>query len=93
LRDPQSVDLRIDIYSLGAVAFFLLVGCEVFESETVADALFQVMNVEPRRPSALRPGIPMELDQLVVDCLAKQPEDRPESVRQVLARLNKASLP
>jgi hypothetical protein len=84
LRDPSSANPRTDIYSLGAVGFFLLTGREVFLGDSVADLLFQVMNAEPPRPSTLQGSVPAQLDQLVVDCLAKDPQRRPGNVSEIL---------
>lgn len=70
------VDTRSDLYSVGAVAHLLLTGRPPFESETAMDVLFAHMNKPPPRPSAVAHDLPAELDDLVVRCLAKQPDDR-----------------
>ncbi len=84
IRNPDINDPRIDIYALGAVAFFLLTGRDVFQSQTEADLFYQVMNLPAPLPSAIATTpIPRELDQLVVDCLAKDPAARPQSMTEM----------
>jgi len=80
IADSDASDARSDIYSLGAVAYFLLTGHPVFESNSVMDIIRQHLDAEPVPPSQRtnRPISP-ELEQLVLKCLAKSPADRPQS--------------
>jgi hypothetical protein len=82
--DPDHLDGRSDLYSLGAVAYYLLTGHEVFRGKSAVDVLVQAMQKDPPRPRGEFPGIPAELDALVVQCLAKEPADRPATVDHVL---------
>jgi serine/threonine-protein kinase len=72
----QPPDRRADIYSLGAVAYFLLTGRPPF----LGDSAFVVMLAHTQEavipPSAIRSGIPGDLEQIVLRCLAKKPSDR-----------------
>lgn len=80
-------DARVDIYSLGCVAYFLLTGAPVFdEPSPVAVALAHVQKepVPPSQRSEL--VLPASLEKVVLRCLAKNPEDRPQSAT-ALARL------
>jgi serine/threonine-protein kinase len=81
-------DVRSDIYSLGATAYYLLTGKAPFHGATIVE----VMIAHARTPvvplSQVRPGIPADLEQIVVKCLAKQPADRfpdAQSLEQALA--------
>jgi serine/threonine-protein kinase len=93
LGDTQT-DHRVDIYSLGCVAYFLLTGERVFSGESaVATALAHVQNT-PLPPSARSSfEIAPALDALVLDCLAKDPAARPASVAVVDQRLAAAVSP
>ena len=70
------IDARSDIYSLGAVAFFLLTGRPPFDGDSVIKVLISHARDEVTPPSQLRPGIPDDLEQVVLRCLAKSPSDR-----------------
>jgi serine/threonine-protein kinase len=84
----EAVDGRADIYALGCVAFWLLTGRLVFDAPTVAGLLVAHARQAPRRPSQLRAhGVPNDLDQLVIDCLAKDRAARPPTVNAVAVRL------
>ncbi|MDJ0776844.1 MAG: serine/threonine protein kinase [Gammaproteobacteria bacterium] len=91
LHDPSDVDLRADVYALGAVAFFLLSGRRMFETEDTLALTSRVINEEPPRLSAVASQpIPDELDALVAACLAKKRGNRPAdilAVKDVLDRL------
>jgi serine/threonine-protein kinase len=82
------VDGRADLYALGCVASYLLTGQLVFESEHGLQAIVKHINDAPVPPSE-RAGIPLpgDLEQLVLACLAKRPEDRPASAAQLGQRL------
>ena len=83
-----TVDRRADLYSLGCVAYFLLTGRQVFEGETVMQVFAQHLQAAPPPPSQQAPStVPPGLDQLVLECLAKKPEDRPTSAAELERRL------
>jgi eukaryotic-like serine/threonine-protein kinase len=85
---PETVDGRADIYALGAVAYFLLAGRNVFEAETVVGTLGMHVVAEPMKPSAhLANSLPADLEQIVLGCLAKERSERPASAAALLAAL------
>ena len=87
-RARADVDGRADIYSLGCVAYYMLTGSPVFSGDTpLATVLAHVQ--ETPVPLGLRSEftIPPALEELVMQCLAKDPSDRPPSVAAVRARL------
>ena len=85
----RPVDHRADLYALGCVAFWMLAGRDVFEGPTPIAVLTQHVRDDAPAPSSLsETSIPVELDQVVLDCLAKDPAERPASALDLLARLN-----
>jgi serine/threonine protein kinase len=73
------VDRRADVYALGCVAYFLLTGQLVFEADTSIKMLLQHVQTQPIPPSARTElPIPRELDDLVLSCLEKDPDKRPQ---------------
>jgi serine/threonine protein kinase len=88
LCSSRTAGPRSDLYSLGALAFFLLTGRDVFEGETPSGILTQGLSADPPSPSLLR-GAPIaeELETLVLDLLAKEPGRRPASAAEVRDRL------
>jgi tRNA A-37 threonylcarbamoyl transferase component Bud32 len=88
MRDDSQVDARGDIYSVGCLAYWLLTGRLVFETETVLQMMLAHLERRPRPPSAdSELTVPAALDALVLACLEKRPEDRPTTVRELAARL------
>jgi serine/threonine-protein kinase len=83
------VDGRADLYGLGCVAYWLLTGQNVFAGDNpVATALAHVRDV-PLPPSARTEiVIPPALESLILDCLAKDPNDRPQTAADVVTRLD-----
>jgi serine/threonine-protein kinase len=75
-RGAGGVDQRSDVYSLGCVLFTLLVGHPPFGGEGSGDLIAMHLRELPPVPSSLRPGLPPEVDQLVLRCLAKDPAQR-----------------
>lgn len=88
LTDPDVVDARVDLYALGGVAYHLLTGHDVFEGATAVEVLSKHMHQAPEPPSE-RLGRPIDpsLERLVLGCLSKDPGARPESARELRARL------
>jgi serine/threonine-protein kinase len=83
----REVDGRVDLYGLGCVAYWLLTGTLVFDEPNAAAAMAAHLQKTPEPPSQrVEWPIPEDLERLVMQCLAKRPEDRPESAAE-LARL------
>jgi hypothetical protein len=75
-RGAGEVDQRSDIYSLGCVLFTLVVGHPPFESKAPGVLIMQHMSEPPPRPSSLATDLPAEVDDLILRCLEKRPDDR-----------------
>ncbi len=86
-RGAGHVDQRSDVYSLGCVLFTLLTGRPPFESEGIGDIIAMHLREPPRPPSQAAPGIPPEIDQLVLRCLAKDPAHRFASAGELAAAI------
>ncbi|MFC4639749.1 protein kinase domain-containing protein [Deinococcus hohokamensis] len=69
-------ELRTDLYALGLILYELVTGMVPFDIRDAADALEKHQHVAPRQPSLLRPDLPEALEEVILTCLAKQPEDR-----------------
>jgi serine/threonine-protein kinase len=81
-----------DIYSLGAVLYFLLTGRPPFQHD-VAPALINAhLHEIAAPPSRYAKDLPRELDEIVLRCLAKRPQDRPPSVRALDRALEEIGL-
>jgi tRNA A-37 threonylcarbamoyl transferase component Bud32 len=88
LRDPAKADARADIYSFGAVAFFMLSGRKLFESADDLGLSSLVLNeVPPRVSTVAAQPVPVELDLLVQSCLEKNPADRPQRMADIAEAL------
>jgi DNA-binding response OmpR family regulator/predicted Ser/Thr protein kinase len=70
------VDQRADLYSLGALAFELVTGRRVFESQSVMGLAFKHIDEDAPDPRTLRPDIPDSLRAVIRRCLAKDPQAR-----------------
>lgn len=88
IQRPADVDERSDLYSLAAVGYFLLTGSPVFDAESVLAIISQHVNAQPE-PIASRSHRPVaaELEQLLMQTLAKNPEQRPASAAEFAERL------
>jgi serine/threonine-protein kinase len=89
----RNLDGRSDLYAVGCVAYWLLTGTTVFEGETPMETIVKHVNQEPEPPSRrCAQTIPPELEAIILDCLAKRPEARPQTADELLARLDAVPL-
>ena len=89
------VDQRADVYALGCVAYYLLTGQLVFEArhagEDVRRSTCRATPIPPSQRTEM--PIPRELDALVLACLEKDPEKRPQDAAAVLEKLRQCRFP
>jgi len=84
------VDARSDIYSLGAVMYFMATGQPPFNYQQPIKVMVAHASEIPRPPRELNPQIPVELEEIILRCLEKQPEDRvqdAQTLRQMLEQV------
>ncbi len=95
VEHPEMVDARSDLYSLGALGYFIVTGEAMFDCLTLGEVLMHQVKDLPVRPSE-RLGKPVspDLEELLMRCLAKNPASRPVNARELddaLARCRSAA--
>jgi serine/threonine protein kinase/Tol biopolymer transport system component len=80
-------DARTDIFAFGAVLFEMLTGRKAFEGKTHARLLGAILKDDPPALSTLQPRTPPALDRIIQVCLAKDPDDRYQSARDLMRDL------
>jgi hypothetical protein len=77
INAPETVGPRSDLYSLGAVGYFALTGTNVFEGRTLVEVCSHHLHTPPEPPSRRLPGVPADLEAVILQCLEKDPSRRP----------------
>ncbi|MBI5487657.1 MAG: protein kinase [Deltaproteobacteria bacterium] len=77
-----------DIYSLGAVLYEALSGRAPFQADSVAELLVMHVSEKPRPLASACPGLPPSVNDLVMSCLEKRPEDRPQNMHELAGRID-----
>jgi serine/threonine-protein kinase len=81
-------DVRSDIYSLGGVAYFLVTGRPPFEGDKPLKVILAHANQKLLPPSELAPDLPSDLEQIVMRCLSKRPEERFQTIEDLADALD-----
>jgi len=86
-QNPGGVDIRADIYGLGATLFYLLTGKVPFEGATPTEKLMKHITEPPPSLRKYLPNPPPQLDAIIQWMMAKRPADRPQTPAQVAGAL------
>lgn len=91
---PDRVDGRADLYAVGAVGYFLLTGMPVFSGKTVLEVCGEHLQAAPIRPSE-RVGkpLPEDLERVLLHCLEKNADDRPQNAEDLREALLGCAVP
>jgi serine/threonine protein kinase len=81
--ENRNIDSRSDIYSFGVTCYHLLAGRPPFHGQTAFEVVAQHVQNEPPPLAGVRPDLPPELCALVHRMMAKRPEDRPQTGREI----------
>ena len=81
--EGREADARSDIFSFGCVFYEMLTGRRAFEGESVASVAAAVLKSEPVPVPVLQPGVPAALDRVIRKCLAKDPDERWQTSRDL----------
>jgi serine/threonine-protein kinase len=91
---PDRVGPRTDLYALGAVGYYLLTGQPVFAGKNTVEVLGHHVHTRPVRPSErLGQPLPASLEDVILSCLEKDPDQRPSDARALQDALDAAGLP
>ncbi|MGE5692444.1 MAG: protein kinase domain-containing protein, partial [Candidatus Zixiibacteriota bacterium] len=85
--EGKKVDNRTDIFSLGVILYELLCARRPFEGDTDTAIFYDLINTQPQPLARFARNIPEKLEQIVLKCLAKKPEERYQSTADLVADL------
>jgi eukaryotic-like serine/threonine-protein kinase len=81
--EAGEVDARTDIFAFGTVVYEMATGKKAFEGKTSASVMAKILEVDPPSMASLQPMTPPALDRVVKRCLAKEPDDRWQTARDL----------
>jgi eukaryotic-like serine/threonine-protein kinase len=87
--EGREADVRSDIFALGCVLYELIAGDHAFQGSSPSSVMAAILATEPRPLRELLPVTPASLDWIVMRCLAKNPDERWQTVRDLRASLER----
>jgi len=84
------VDGRTDIYSLGAVLYEMVTGRRPFVADYEQAVVYSILNEKPEPVTAVRTGVPVGLERIILRCLEKSAEDRYQTAADLVSDLRRA---
>jgi eukaryotic-like serine/threonine-protein kinase len=85
--EGREVDARTDLFAFGSVLYEMVTGRRAFEGKSQVGLMAAILDSDPKRPSEVQPLAPPALDHVVQGCLAKAPDDRWQTARDVMKEL------
>jgi serine/threonine protein kinase len=82
------IDHRSDIFSFGCILFEAATGRKAFEGKDALDSLHKIVHAPTPQISEINPNAPQDLQRIVRRCLAKEPEKRYQSIKEVAIELD-----
>jgi serine/threonine protein kinase len=88
--EGQEADARTDIFAFGAVMYEMVTGQRAFQGKSTPSLMSSILTINPLAPSRVLSGVPPALDHIIEQCLAKDPEERWHSARDLWLELKNA---
>lgn len=89
----KAVDVRSDVWAIGAVLFELLTGRPPYVASIFSELIAKVVLEAPPSPAQLRGDVPPDLERIVLKCLEKRPDDRFQTVPELMLHLRSVGAP
>ncbi|HUP45716.1 MAG TPA: protein kinase [Thermoanaerobaculia bacterium] len=85
--EGKRVDHRCDVFALGCILYEIVTGRRAFQSDSIVDTLHKIVHEQPPPVLDTNSSLPPDLERIVRRCLAKDPDDRYQSIKEVAIEL------